>query len=214
MSNTESNKLRPDALIQLSRVNGTTNLFGSEFEHPGYVALRICEARSNRSLSETTYSQGRQYIEVHLSYAQFAEAITTLNSGIGTTCTLYRLNGVYAEKVEPIKEEDIFRAEVSTTLEEFNSQLNYLQSEVDAASLSKAQRLVLNNRISSLRRIYTEKLPFIKDMFEEYVSKVTSKAKQDLFNWFEWSSRLLLRGNSATDAETDECIPGTDIERL
>lgn len=214
MSNTESNKLRPDALIQLSRINGTTNLFGSEFEHPGYVSLRIYEARSNRSLSETTYSQGEQYIEVHLSYAQFAEAITTLNSGIGTTCTLYRLNGMYAEKVEPIKEGDIFRAEVGAALEEFDRQLNHLKSEVDSASLSKTQRLALHNQIGNLRRIYTDELPFIKDMFEEYVSKVTSKAKQDLFNWFEWSNHLLSRDNSTTDTESDGCIPGTDIERL
>ena len=80
------------SVLQLSRVSENAQLFDSEFQHQHFITMRIAPAEVTRRLSNNwIYSNSNSYIEVEMSEAQFATAISSLNNGSGTPCTLKRL---------------------------------------------------------------------------------------------------------------------------
>jgi len=81
-------------LLAISRVQGTRRLFGSSLLHGSSVTLSI--SRSTRSASWTgseDYYPTQEVIEVAMSETQFARAITSMNVGFGTPCTISREAG-------------------------------------------------------------------------------------------------------------------------
>lgn len=69
------------------------NLFGSSIKQHAYISIAIHKAVLYRGLnSDTIFSEGAPIVEVQMSPSQFADAITSLNSG-GTPCTIEYMNG-------------------------------------------------------------------------------------------------------------------------
>ena len=90
--------------IGRSFCSGKQTLFGSSIKHSDVITLKISPASLGRNLHEDhVYQESVPYIEIDMSQAQFAQAITSLNQGEGTPVTLRRLNGQY---IEPCPFED------------------------------------------------------------------------------------------------------------
>lgn len=81
--------------IRRSQVGGTgVNLCGSSIKHNNVIALSISPSVKDRGLNKDWFhTEGIPYIEVEMSYSQFAEAITSLNVGEGVPCTVAQING-------------------------------------------------------------------------------------------------------------------------
>jgi hypothetical protein len=81
-------------IISASRITSSgASLFQSEVLSNGYIAIRICTATRKRYLHTDRVWAGPEIIEVNLTYAQWAEFISTMNIGEGVPCTIASQNG-------------------------------------------------------------------------------------------------------------------------
>jgi hypothetical protein len=68
-------------------------LFDSDIRHQHYVAVRISTARRKRDLSRDWITQDKEFVEVEMSIAQWAEFVSSMNVGNGVPCTIRRREG-------------------------------------------------------------------------------------------------------------------------
>ena len=79
--------------ITRSSCSFSQNLFGSSIQHSHTIKLKIAPAKIDRMLNRDWFhANTKPYIEVEMSYSQFAEAITSMNVGDGVPVTLRRLD--------------------------------------------------------------------------------------------------------------------------
>ena len=110
--------------LEISRSQRSpTSLFCSSIKHENVIQLRISAAefhRNRHTHSDLMYAlQARKdcYVEVEMSYNQFAEAITSLNRGGGTPVTVRYANGREMSPCPFERKDEQFRAEFSSDLE-------------------------------------------------------------------------------------------------
>src|ERR1700679_3718672 len=84
--------------IRASRVQGQTELFDSAINHQHFVAITLGEMTQCRHLYQTWNFAGRELMTVDMSEHQFAQFITSMNSGSGSACTIRRFNGEQRKK--------------------------------------------------------------------------------------------------------------------
>ena len=76
-------------VISFSRTyGGEKNLFGSSIKHQNTIRMKVSHAKLERRLNEDHVYEKDKIIEVEMSEAQFAQAITSLNSAAGVPVTL------------------------------------------------------------------------------------------------------------------------------
>lgn len=81
-------------VIGVSRVSGTTSLFDSDVKHGHFIEITISEAKKIRTgFTRESVHDGKRLCQVRMSFAQFAQFITTQNVGSGTPCTLHYVQG-------------------------------------------------------------------------------------------------------------------------
>jgi len=79
------------AQISASRVSSGgpgVPLYGSDFNHQHFVSITIRSSEERRDLNHYWHFGGRDLIEVHLSEAQWATFVSSMNVGMGVPCTL------------------------------------------------------------------------------------------------------------------------------
>lgn len=70
------------------RTGGKQSLFGSSIEHKDVIAMTLRHGEVDRQLNRDWYHGTEVIAEVEMSYAQFAEAITSMNIGTGVPVTI------------------------------------------------------------------------------------------------------------------------------
>jgi hypothetical protein len=81
-------------VIGVSRVTGQAALFDSDVKHGHFIEITISEAKKHRTgFTHEQVMGGKQLARVRMSFAQFAQFITTQNVGSGTPCTLVYVQG-------------------------------------------------------------------------------------------------------------------------
>lgn len=89
------------AVVSFHRTSSSgTVLFESNFEHHHFVRLEISCARLTEHCDRRLVSDDSQIIVVSMSDSQFAELITTMNSGTGVPATIDRLMGYTIDRPE------------------------------------------------------------------------------------------------------------------
>lgn len=175
-------------ILNISRVSrgGATNLFGSSIRHNRTIALRIGPATKSRSLNSDYYSQkGVPYIEVEMSNAQFAEAITSLNCGVGTPVTVRYVNG---DKMADCPEEDkrlVFEKEFREDMEKLTERIRELGEDAKRIlSASKAptkkEKSQILKELEMIEQDIEKNLPFVQKQFNEQMDKTVLEAKGDV----------------------------------
>jgi hypothetical protein len=188
--------------VSFHRVQGQTSLFGSTIKHNNYVTLSIQRAELNRSLSsDWIHASHIPLIEVDLSPYQFAELITTLNTGSGIPGTLKSLQGEHFESPELPTKAQHFKEEMTEAFKKNLKDLLDAQKEVKASlsddkPLGKRKREEILYKIDSLERLVQSTLPFILDRFSEQMENTVTEAK------------------SAVDAFVNHTIVETGLEAL
>lgn len=182
-------------MLSISRYSGGHNtFFGSSIKHDGGIALRISPADVDRHLSRDWYHGSTQpYIEVVMSYTQFAEAITSLNTE-GTPCTIQHLDG---ERIEPCpfsNKRMEFEDEFARSMKNMKARLDKLvedSKEVLSASKApnKAERNMILSEINSLTGTLTNHIPFIASQWNEQLTNTVKEAKGEIEGFMETKIR-------------------------
>lgn len=167
--------------LQLSRVSGTQELYGSEFKHQHYIGITLTRSKHVRNLSNDWFHPQEQLFRVYLSEAQFASFITGAGLGSGTPCTIAH---VLCEAMPEIERQqtkrDVFTNEMGESIKKALDGLAKLRQQInDSKQTEKAKREMLatvENQIDRLRG----SVKFIADQFAEHMEHVVEKAKQEI----------------------------------
>ena len=160
-------------------------LFGSSIKHKDTIMLRIYQGEVDRHLNRDWYSTDKQYIEVEMSYSQFAESITSLNQGEGTPVTLRRLDGKRMEDCPHVDKRIQFENEFSEHMKVINNKL--VQLTKDAEEIlnekkppTKKDKEMILEQIKNMQMEISSNIPFIYSSFNEQMDKTVQEAKGEI----------------------------------
>jgi hypothetical protein len=173
--------------ISISRVNSSADnqFFGSSITHNNFIALRIHEASIAHNLNRDWIHAEKVLVEVYMSQSQFAEAITSLNMGDGTPCTIHRLMG---KGIEPDVFENKriqFEKDFDHNVRKINERTSTMITEaekrlLDSKPLSKAEKAELLGQLRMIKQDINSNLPFVQKSFNEQMDKTVLEAKGEI----------------------------------
>lgn len=177
-------------VLTIHRTSGSTGkLFGSHLENQGhYFTLAVQQADRIHGLSHDWYhpkNQG-QIVEIRMTAAQFAEAITSLNMGGGVPCTIHRVLG---ERMEPVphhteteakKIRTSFKNDVKALAQKLHDGAKKVDELLEKKSLTIADKTLIKNVLHKASQDVRENLPFIVESFQESTEKVVTQAKAEV----------------------------------
>ncbi len=177
-------------LLQISRCQGQMKpLFASSIRHQNTIRLRIVRAARTRNLNQEWYRDKEHLIEVEMSAVQWAEAITHMNCGIGTPCTLLRIQREAMtdcpDDDQRTKIQDEFAGnmrEVSSRFVEAQKRIQELLSKKGA--LTVAEKEEITKSIHQVRRMIDDVVPFVHSQFNEAIDKTVTQAKGEIESFY------------------------------
>lgn len=185
-------------LIQISRMQCTPsmNVFGSSVKTGNPIALRIKRAKRYRGLHRHTYHSKEQLIEVYMSPAQFADAITSLNAGSGTPVTLHRVYGKIMESCPDIDQRQIFHKEFEQDVADASKNLTNLLRQAEeilgkTGTVKAKDKKELLGRIKMVEQDIRANMPFVHEQFNRAMDKTTSEAKAEVEAFVENKIRTI-----------------------
>lgn len=169
--------------IEISRYQGTERpMFGSSILHHGGISIKISHAELHRSLSRDWIFPRKAIVEVDLSPSQFADAITSLNSG-STPVTITYIAGQSDRIPMPP-----FQSKIGEFNAEFREHIDTLSKDFDEvlklAEETKAQKRLIKE-IEMLKQEFKSNLPFITTQFSEQLAKTVTEAKGEVESFIE-----------------------------
>lgn len=169
--------------LSVSRVQGRSTLYGSDFVHHNCIVLTIAESELHRDLSHDWHHPTQSLIEVAMSEAQWARMVANPNQGGGTPCTIQRVDGkrrpdIPVRDVRPVYEQE-FRDRLAAAVAEIDKAIADVEGEI-GTSLSGKRKSALLGRLESLRMQVRNNLPFIATSFGEHMEGVVEQAKVDV----------------------------------
>lgn len=178
-------------IISISRGNssGKMNLFNSSIQQNHFILIEIQRAALYRNVyHDSVYPEGIPIVRLYMSPSQFADLITSLNTG-GVACTLDSVNGErmpepeYMNKREQI--DDDFKKkmdEVSSISSEYYTKIkDILRKE----SIGKNDRKEILKLLDILNAQITSNVPYIKQTFTEQMDKTANEAKFEVTQFIE-----------------------------
>ena len=166
--------------------SGQKNLFGSSIKHSETITLKISPAYMARDLNyDRYYADNIPYIEIEMSQAQFAQAITSLNMGAGVPVTLTRLNGEYIEPCPFVDKREQFSNEFRADMQRVSKALDEVTAEVEKLveekrTFSKADREKILKALRDVKQQIGSNYPYMFSMFNEQMDKTVSEAKAEI----------------------------------
>jgi len=203
--------------IGANRVSGKQALYGSDFLHHHFMTVTIRASQMRRGNSRDWYSACDDYIQVSLSEAQWAEFVSTPNSGTGAACTIEWVRG--AGVIPGIKlvanRRDQFAAEVKRDVQASLGRLDELLAELDDAKIGARlkEKLVMAAKLA--RQDIEANLPFVARSFDEHMETTVARAKTEIHAYAQHaihSAGLKALGVDGTQAPLLELVEGTENE--
>lgn len=177
-------------VVKISRISGQAELFDSAFKHQYFIGLEIDKAAkytdgSHDFIHEDHAVDQRQLIEVWMSEAQFARAITSMNMGSGSPCTIVRYNG----KGIPLPEaEDLQKSHKRMIREKLAGKMDRARKIVqdlrDMREQKKrptlAQMDEIAQNLDSMVGNFERNMEYYAGCFEEHMEKTVAAAKAEI----------------------------------
>lgn len=169
-----------------SRGGSGTELFGSSITHNETIRMEVKPAAMERHLNSDWFGQnGRPFVEVEMSYAQFAEAITSMNMGAGVPVTVRYVDGKKIAEPSIENKRLQFENEVQEKMTTLNQKLNMLTEETkdiltNKKTINKGDRETILHQLAMLQQEIHANMPFIMKMFNESFDKVVTEAKAEV----------------------------------
>lgn len=172
-------------MISFSRTNGgNPSLFGSSVEHNEKITMRVSHGSVVRDLHREWYMPEKQVVEVEMSFTQFAEAITSMNT-TGVPCTI-----LYTEKdgnaqpcdftVTREQFEDEFRENRIMANRRANELIDDLKESLSKGRMTKKEMQDCISKLHMLSMDINENTDFIYKQFNKQMDRTTLEAKNEI----------------------------------
>jgi hypothetical protein len=167
--------------ISASRVSGGAYLYGSDFHHHRYIAIRIAASEAQRHLSnDWHFSSMRGFVEIAMSEDQWHEFQSSMNSE-GTPCTIESIQGVMIPSLPaPESRTKQFAGEAEKAANEAFERIEETMQSIANLKISEKAREQLLKQVQGIGSALTSSLPFILDQFGEHMEKTVAKAKVEI----------------------------------
>ncbi len=173
------------------------------------MRIRIRTAKHMRSLSHDWYYGDKEIIEIEMSPAQWAEAITSPNIGDGVPCTILYLQDEKMPDVETMSEKKVFEKEfkkdLNETVEGLREAYNAAKQLLTKKSLTKADREQLLGVFAKVLQEVECNFPFVAKSFNEAMDKVVHSAKLEVESFV--LHQIMIKGLEAIQGETLVGLP-------
>jgi hypothetical protein len=197
-NDTQIKKTHPAfAMLGFYRTQGGSKerLFGSEVATPHTICMRVVPAEVNWHLSQQWFfGHTTPIIEVELTPAQFAEAITCMNIGDGVPCTLRELR--VPEELEPYTESTIpdfveddtvtsmiiddVKADVADVVKEIGELVVNVEATLDEAKVSAKRKEAIMGALRRLHMKLNSSMPFVLTQYREAIETMQAHAKAEM----------------------------------
>lgn len=174
-------------ILQISRVscNPAMNVFGSSIKTGNPIKLTIMRGEKVGDLGQNWYFPREELIEVYMSSAQFADAITTLNHGSGTPVTLTRIGCEKMEECPDVDQRQIFHAEFEKDMKNVAADLKSLlnAAKVILGKGGKTNTENKNNLIKRIEKVEQDiraNMPFVHKQFNRAMDRTVSESKAEI----------------------------------
>jgi len=180
-------------LVGLFKTCGSQPLFGSPLEvNNGYVSLKISHGEKIHSgHGYDRYFPRSTVVEVMISEAQFAQLITSWNSGEGVPCT-FDFIAPGGEGSVPGWPDDDYVSDTEQVRNEFKDRISDVKKKVEAAissmnvllekkgALTIAEKGSIREGMIALSRLLDDSAPYMAAQFVEVTEKVIQKAMTEI----------------------------------
>jgi len=207
-------------VMEISRVqHGPSALFCSSIPHEHTIRLRISAAELRRDhhadRAFASHALKDRYVDVEMSYTQFAEAITSLNMGAGIPVTVRYANGRHMEPCPFASKDEQFRAEFKSDLAGLAATVDGAISRVEALfdskkPLTKGEKEELLSELRRLSTAVNSNIPYVRDLFVEQMDKTVAEAKSNIEGFIQ-NRMNALANNAIADALANggtKALPG------
>jgi hypothetical protein len=195
---TEGTKTHNPAFGMISISRGTTSgkmpLFGSSLKHSAFIKVTINRAVLYRDLYRDSYFPEEILINLYMSPSQFADAITSFNTG-GVPCTLEWFNGEHIP--EPpfenrrVQFDEEFTKKMEDTISDNNKFIVKIHEILAKPNIGKKDREDIVQQLSMLRMQIASNIPFIKTSFTEQMDQTVIEAKNEISHTIEEKLKTL-----------------------
>lgn len=176
------------AIAQFCRFSShDKNYFGSEPITGDGIALTIRKANIsiNSQGDKRVYATSSPFIEVKMTYNQFAELIGTMNVGEGVPVTLTHKDGQKVEfgDIKEVRSEDIVdEAEnvVKTIRNRVNDSISSAEQIINNSKLPKKDKEAILNSLYTVKCNSNSNLDFYQDKFKNRIVDELTRAKVEL----------------------------------
>ena len=172
-------------LLEFSRRSGGRGkaLFGSSIEHNDTISMSLKQGKLTRGLNTDWYNDIGTIVEVEMSYAQFADAITSLNISPGVPCTIRFQKGVgMLPHPEFTNKRDQYTQELKSELDKNAADAkeiyhNIAEMFATKSSIGKGDRESILKAISKLIDSFDSHATFAYQQFQEQMDNTIHEAK-------------------------------------
>jgi len=173
-------------LLSFSRVqsNVAKHLFGSSIKHQNTIRMKINRAEENRGLNRYWFYPKEQIVEIEMSYSQFTEAITSMNTS-GVPCTILYVDRQKMEDPPGQSQRELFEKEfeekvhgVTNLLEDLKRMSSNILDK--PGGLKAAEKESIKGLINKIVMEVRQNLPFIQNSYNKALDKTTMEAKSEI----------------------------------
>lgn len=170
--------------IGAHRISGVRRLYGSDFEHNGFIRIAISTSQLNRNLSRDWYHPRKTLIEVDLSEAQWAHFVSAMNMGAGTPCTIDFIGKEgQMPYLPPVDRKKQFAGEHIERLDDALKSINEARKLLDTLGIPKGKADQVRSKLNSAEQQLSLNLGFVAESFGEHMETTVEAAKAEVHGY-------------------------------
>ena len=175
-------------ILHISRTSGGSGairLFGSPLAtHYGTIRLTISKGKWIHGLHhDRYYGMSKDFIEVEMSAAQFADAITSLNMGSGTPCTIRYVGGARVpDPPDHPTEAEHIRDNFENSVGKYTAKAHEYRKVIDklTSKLPAKAKEQIRVALDVIEDQLASNVPFVVKQFQEATTRITTAAKAEV----------------------------------
>lgn len=172
-------------ISRMSSTGGGRRLFGSPLAtHYGTIRLTISKATWTHDLHhDRFFGMSKDYIDIEMSQAQFADAITSLNIGSGTPCTIRYVQGKRIDDPpDYVTESEYIRDNFESKFEDMSKRTKKYADEIMGLTSKMPAKVKRQIEIALdvMQQQINSSLPFVMEQFQEATTRITTAAKAEV----------------------------------
>lgn len=173
-------------IVRFNRSHGTArDLFGSSISHQNIMSLTISRCTMIRDLNYDRYHPREELIEIEMSENQFAQLVSSVNSGSGTPCTIRKTESEWmVPGATSVSERKRINSEFSAMMREVTEKLQHASNAVDkllaSKSITKAELRVVQEDIFKANQHIASNASFIHSQFNRACDDTVTEARAEI----------------------------------